>query len=323
MKLRRVIYKITLLSLACSLPIVAQLQSKNSYSNLAGAPFRMGFSSRGISFGNAVSSLTDGTVPAYYNPALLSYCQQSSFMATYGILSLDRSLNAISFMQHINPNAGFSLFILNTGISDIDGRDINGYHTETFSTSENLFGFSFALQPSTKLSIGVTIKVLYYSLYQSIKSTTAGFDVGAVYKLYDELSLGLVIQDINSKYKWDTSKLYGEEGKSTIDRFPLRRKIALAYQPHWAHITVAGEYERIEKESLVRLGAEFSPVKNFAIRSGVDEITFSRTFDPTPSFGASFRTEVFHMETEFQYTYSIERYTPNNIHYLTLYLKFL
>lgn len=302
---------------------VAQLQTENSYSSAAGAFSRMGFGARGIAMGNAMSALTDGAVPGYYNPALLPFSRQSSLTASYSFLSLDRTLNAASFTKYVHPNAGFSFFILNSDVRNIDGRDINGYHTETLSASENVFGFSFGLQPSTKLSLGITMKVLYYALYQSVSSTTVGIDFGAAYLLSDEFSLGIVLKDINSKYKWDTTKLYGEEGKSYIDRFPLRKIVSLAYKPTWFSGCITGEIEHINKELLFRFGGEVAIVPEISFRAGIDEILMTKDFDPKPAFGISLRTPLFSTETEFQYTYCLERYSPSDIHILTLFVKFL
>ena len=49
--------------------------------------------------------------------------------------------------------------------------------------SENAFLFSFGLKPASNFAFGVTAKILYYSLFEGIKSTTASVDVGAIYLL--------------------------------------------------------------------------------------------------------------------------------------------
>lgn len=60
----------------------AQLQSDNSIGGLAGAPFRMGFGSRGIGMGNALSAVTTGDLSSYYNPALTPLQTAPELMAS-------------------------------------------------------------------------------------------------------------------------------------------------------------------------------------------------------------------------------------------------
>lgn len=321
--MKRFIYNVIVILCLQSPLMLSQLQTDRSYSSSAGAALRMGFGARGIALGNTVASLIDSAVSSYYNPALLPYQQRTGFVASYGFLSLDRALNACSYSMHVKPNAGFSLFVLNTGVSNIDGRNINGYHTGMLSTSENVFGFSFGVLPSSKVSIGLSAKVYYYSLYEMVKSTTVGFDIGALYKVSDVFTVAIVVHDINSKYKWDTSQLYGEQGKSTIDRFPLRRLLSCTYSISYLSGLLAAEYEMIGKASLFRFGFETTPVSSFSFRLGIDEVMLDRSYAPKPSFGFSFRTQVFTVVTDLQYAYCIERYSPRNYHIITLALEFL
>ncbi|MCX7983297.1 MAG: hypothetical protein N3A63_00085 [Bacteroidetes bacterium] len=302
----------------------AQLQSEYSYSHRAGAATRMGFDARSIGMGNAVTAYIDSAVVSYYNPALLPYHARSSFSVTHGILSLGRSLNTFAYTMHINPNAGFSLTVLNTGVTEIDGRTINGYHTSMLSTSENMFAFSFGIQTSSRLSLGITMKIHYYHLYETVRSTTVGFDIGTLYSVSTGFHVAFVLQDINSKYRWDTSRLYGDQGKTTIDRFPLRKKLSCTYKIPALLSVLGGEYEVIGKNSLFRFGIETLPISSFSLRCGIDEIMIDRGFDPKPSIGTSFKTNILsNIVTVFQYTYCIERYSPMNFHVLTLSFEFL
>ncbi|MGB5289477.1 MAG: hypothetical protein WBN42_13405, partial [Ignavibacteriaceae bacterium] len=61
-----------------------------------GAFSRIGFGARGIGMGNAVSSITEGELVSYYNPAITPFQENNSFQAGYSFLSLDRSLNFLS-----------------------------------------------------------------------------------------------------------------------------------------------------------------------------------------------------------------------------------
>ena len=171
-------------------------QSKTSkISSDAGAFSRMGFGARGMGMGNAVSSVTEGNVVSYYNPALSVFQEGNFFQASYSFLSFDRTLNFINFTRKFQfkssdtssrkfiPVAGLSAGIINAGVSKIDGRDNQGIKTGDLSTSENQFFLSFANRFSKKLAIGIAAKFYYYRLYDKITSGGFGLDIGLLYML--------------------------------------------------------------------------------------------------------------------------------------------
>src|SRR3990172_7299301 len=199
----------------------------------AGAASRMGFAARGLAAANALSAVAAGDGISYYNPALVPYQSQPTALVSTGFLSLDRNLNYVSYVQRLKPSGGFSVSLINSVVSNIHGRNLESEPTEAYQTSENEFLFSFGVKLREDFSIGVSAKILYFSLFRDVKSTTVGFDVGLLYFPTKDWTVALVVGDINSKYKWDTSQLYGREGTTTIDKFPLRRKLAASYGPEF------------------------------------------------------------------------------------------
>jgi hypothetical protein len=307
----------------CFLTIAfSQLQNSSSIGGLAGAPMRMGFGARGIAMGNTMTTVINGDLQSYYNPAIVPFQSVPTAVAAYGILSLDRRLNYISYTQSLKPNAGFSLSIINAGVGNIDGRDRDGIHTETYSTSENAFIFSFGLKPVPRFALGVTAKILYYALFEGIKSTTAAIDVGAIYLLSQEITLGAVIQDINAKYKWETSSLYGLNGNSTVDRFPLRIRIGISWQPVKYSLILSGELEAIGSAVFSRIGSEIEIYDGVHLRGGIDQISWNSGLPAKPTLGLSFQTKLASMTPSFQYAYVFEPYSPSGIHILSLSMRF-
>ena len=230
------VFIIKILLLFLSLPFITAAQPKFSkISSLPGAFSRIGFGARGIGMGNAMSSIIEGNLVSYYNPALIVYQENNSFQTSYSFLSLDRSLNFLNFTRRFefysakdslieNPKpratAGISVGIINAGVSKIDGRDNQGIKTGDLSTSENQFFLGLANKFSDKLSIGIAIKFYYYKLYEEINTNSVGIDVGALYRVNEQWNVSLMISDINSKYKWDTSPVYELQGSTTEDKFP-------------------------------------------------------------------------------------------------------
>ena len=148
----------------------------SSMASMPGTFSRFGFGARGIGMGNAMSSVTEGNLVSYYNPALPVFQEGNSFQAGYSFLSIDRSLNFFNFTRKFDffskqdtsserkprTTAGVSAGIINAGVSNIDGRDNNGLPTGELSTSENQFFIALANRFSEKLSIGIAAKFYYY-----------------------------------------------------------------------------------------------------------------------------------------------------------------
>jgi hypothetical protein len=296
-------------------------QTSLTSAGMAGAPFRLGFGARGIGMGNSMSAITLGDINSYYNPALLPFQLDRIVLLSYGSLTFDRRLNFASYAQHVNPDAGISIGIINAGVSNIDGRDRDGQRTETYSTSENQFFLSFGVKPSSSLAIGVTTKVLYYSLYRDVSSTTVGLDFGALYSISDELHIAIVVQDVLSKYKWDTSRIYGQNGSSLDDKFPLRKRLGLSYSIQSLGVVLSTEGELMENESIVRFGAEIDLFSGLQLRGGIDQLRFAADISVKPSIGFSAQTEIGSWSPRFDYAYVFEPYSSSAMHFLTLSLK--
>ena len=318
---RNIMLLAILLSNVCA-PTLAQLQSSTSVDDHPGAPMWLGFGARGIAMGNAMTAVINGDIQAYYNPAALPFESVPTVVAAYSVLSLDRRLNYLSYTKSLKPNAGFSLSVINAGVGDIDGRDGDGVHTQTYSTSENSIMFSFGLQPVPKFSFGVTLKVLYYNFVEGMKSTTAALDIGALYLLTDEFTLGAVVQDINAKYKWDSSPLYGINGNSSVERFPLRKQIGITWSPSKYSLLISGEFEAIGSATFVRIGSEIEIYDGVQLRGGIDQIALNADLPAKPTLGISVQTKLSTWTPAFQYTYVFEPYSPSGIHILSFSLKF-
>ncbi len=297
-------------------------QSLSRLGGLPGAPLRMGFGAEGMGFANAFTATPNDAIVGYYNPALVPFQARPTVLASVGFLPLDRSLNFVSFSRSLPPSAGVSLALLNSGVSEIDGRDSDGRPTQSYSTSENAFLLSFGLMVHPSVAIGISTKILYYRLYTDISSTTVGFDFGAAVVLTTEWTLGLSVQDIGSKYKWDTSKLYGLNGNATTDFFPVRKKIGVSYRPQEIPGMASSEIEFIARTVLLRVGLQFSPHEQFTIRGGLDQYNFSENVAAKPTIGFSTNTNITTFTALLSYAYVFEPYSPGGIHMISIGAQF-
>ena len=300
---------------------------------MPGAFSRMGFGARGIGMGNAMSAVTEGNLVSYYNPALSAFQDGNLFQTSYSFLALDRSLNFISFTKRFDfssknkaqkRSAGISLGIINSGVGNIDGRDNEGVQTGNLSTSENQFFIGFANRFSERLSIGLSAKFYYYKLYKNVSATSVGLDLGALYMFNEHLNLSLMISDINSKYKWDSSPLYGQSGTITEDKFPLLKKIGVSYSEKSIGLIAAVEYENSNGgTNIIRGGAEYNIIDKLFIRAGIDQFNLSNSdFPAKPAFGFSYFKDFDNITVGVDYAFMVEQYSNQDRHIVGLSVNF-
>lgn len=299
-------------------------------SSMPGAFSRMGFGARGMGMGNAMSAVKYGSIVSYYNPALSAFQEKNNFHTSYSILSLDRSLNFLNFTKTFpfgtkkNENgesvprsiAGFSAGIINAGVSDIPAYDNSGVKYDDLSTSENQFFFSVSNRFSEKLAVGIAFKFYYYKLYEDITSTSLGFDIGALYSLNDNITISGVLTDINTKYKWDTSDIYGTDGKATEDKFPLLKKLGVAYKFDNPKLIASVEIESSNAETtFLRFGAEYNIFESLYLRGGMDKWNLQNSdFPVRPSFGFSYFYTLNNFVAGIDYAFVIEPYSSSDQH---------
>lgn len=304
----------------------------------AGAFSRMGFGARGIGMGNAMSSVTTGNLVSYYNPAVSPYQENNSFQTGYSFLSLDRSLNFLSFTRKFDfysskdtsadrkpaSTAGISFGIINSGVSGIDGRDNNGLQTGELSTSENQVFLSVSNRFSKKLSLGIAVKFYYYKLYEEITSSALGLDIGALYKVNDNWNVSLMLSDINSKYDWDSAPVYEKKGLTTTDKFPLLKKVGVSFYKPEIKLVTAIEFENSNAgTNIIRFGAEYNIYENLFLRGGLDQFNLSNTeAGVKPSLGFSYSKLLGDWMIGVDYAFMMEQYSSSDRHIIGLNIIF-
>ena len=331
--MKKIFFQIIFLS-----AIVSAQSTVSDISSMSGAFSRMGFGARGMGMGNAMSAVTEGNLVSYYNPALASFQQGNSFQTSYSILSLDRSLNFLNFTRRFELGkkqdaegntkprsvAGISIGLINAGVSNIDARDSEGRKTGDISTSENQFFVALANRFSEKLSIGIAFKFYYYKLYENLTTSGLGFDLGALYSLNEKMTLSFMLSDINSKYEWDTGKIYGTSGSITKNKFPLLKKIGFSYKFDEPKIIAAVEFENSNGgTNILRAGGEYNIYENLFLRAGIDKLNLSNfDFPARPTFGFSYFHLLNSLKIGFDYAFVIEPYSSGSQHIVGINVNF-
>lgn len=290
----------------------------------AGAFARMGFGARGLGMGNAMTGVVSGELNSHYNPAVTPFAEHRYGTAAYGFLSLDRSLNFLSYTQSVKPTAGIAFGIIISGVGEIDGRDRDGAHTSTYSTSENQFFLTFANRLHEDFALGITVKLYHNKLFEGLSVTSIAFDFGALLRVNDRLSVGAAVQDLRARYKWDTSKIYKQAGNTTTDEFPMLRRVGVAYRLPNDYGVVSADFQNSDQgTNSFRFGAEVPLTQNVSLRGGVDRIEPDRPSENVkPSLGFSFEREVGKYNTSLNYAYVFESFAPGGIHMVALSVRF-
>ena len=317
------------------LVILLSILSASAYAQLggyAGVFTRMGFGARGISMGNAMTSVTTGDVVGYYNPAVSPFVDEHQINLSYSFLSFDRSLNFLSYTKNFKlpkqseGGAGVTFSVINSGVSNIDGRDADGFHTDYYSTSENQFLFAPAIKVSDKVAIGFGFKFYYSKLFDGVTTTSFGFDLGGLYKVNDKINVGLTVKDINSKYQWNTSDLYGAQfGNTTKDKFPVLYTLGVSYLLPKGVGVASADFEVSNKKSqILRMGLELTPVKAISIRAGFDRFDFTsndKFGNSDIMFGVGYQKELTNFIVGIDYAFVMEPYANKPLQTLTAVFK--
>jgi opacity protein-like surface antigen len=161
-------------------------------------------------------------------------------------------------------------------------------------------------------------------LYDEITTTSVGLDIGALYKVNDKFNVALMISDVNSKYKWNTNVIYGDEGIPTTDKFPLLMKIGISYQNKESRITAGVDFENSSVNSnVIRAGIEYNLFEGFYLRGGIDQYDLSNEDRPAkPALGFSFLKNFGDIVVGVDYAFMVEQYSPQDRHIVGVNVNF-
>lgn len=336
----RIIRSVLIVVLLCGAVRPARAQAVGTFA-------RMGFGARGMAMGNAL--VADGLRDAspYYNPALAPYASGQSLEASAALMSFDRELQFLQFATPLEPSAGLAVGLIHAGVSNIDGRDASGYHTRSYSTDEFAVFLAFGTHLSKRITAGVGLQLFRSDLLEDVSAVnTLGIDAGLTYSANDRLRLGLAVDDLLARYSWDTSTLYGSEGKTTSDRFPLRIRIGASYRLLDGQAQITAEYEsrttsfehRTRVVQIVgdrpqevnestrstiqdhhaRFGLEYVLSDILTLRGGVDRIGYDVLDGIMPSAGFMVEQPVGPLGLRGEYAFLREPYGTGSMHLITL-----
>ncbi len=251
----------------------ATLVSANNIAGYSGSFLRMGTSARSMAMGSAFTAEIDDGFAAYHNPAAPAMFSRPRVSVIHHALPLDRQLTAVGLGAKLPPSGGVSLAVLRAATTGIEGRTSAGQKTGLLTTSELALFIGFAQQIKPWLAVGANLKIMYHYLplnSDNLKGNGSGFDIGVLIRLPKDRRIGLVVQDLNSGYHWNSGNVFAEGGPYK-DVFPAIYRLGLSTPVKMFRVTVdAGAYMdgKTYLAPLIRAGAEYTYRDQYYMRAG-------------------------------------------------------
>jgi len=320
------------------------LTTFEAYAQAPASFSRLGFGARGVALGNAL--VADSSASPYYNPALAPFATRQNLTASIGQLSLDRDLQFIEFRTPLQ-RAGIAIGLTHAVVSDIDGRNNAGFHTQNFSTSEFAGFLAFGLKFGSRVTGGIGLQFFRSDLFEGLAPVNSiGVDFGVTVRVWKDLRIGLVLDDLLARFSWDTSDLFSSGGKSSSDRFPVRVRLGASklvyndrvqllaeYEARFSDVEIIGstvdllgdspaqflESSRLTVRSdLFRAGAQFSLADALDVYAGIDRTSGGAGAAFRPAAGFSVDQSLGNLGVNLGYTFAAEPHGLGSAHYILL-----
>ena len=271
----------------------------------SGGFLRMGTTARSIAMGSGFTAELDKGFPNFHNPAWSAFLIQRHFGSSYSNLTFDRRLASTSIAFALPPTAGVGLAWVYGGVNNIQGRYSTGMKSTKMQTGENALIITFAQRIVPWIAVGTNFKILRYDLpiteSDQISGSGIGFDIGILVKTGTYTTLGIMIQDINSNYQWDTNEVYAQGGPYK-ELFPTIYRVGSRYNNKG--LIIVGDMGIITDHKTYtglqpRLGVEYSFLDQYFFRGGYGNGRIS--------FGLGYQYELFkNKDSQIDYAFSLD-----------------
>jgi len=186
-----------------------------SQAKYAGEFIAIGVGGRALGLGGAYTALANDVTAGYWNPAGLAALAYPEIALMHderfgGLVNYDYGAVAVP----VGPKSTLALSVIRLGVDDIantssawvgdlnnnglpDANEIDYSKITSFNASEWAFYLSYARTSGDRLSIGGNLKVLRHRI-GGAAATGIGFDIAALYRATDRLTLGANFQDVTT-----------------------------------------------------------------------------------------------------------------------------
>ena len=273
---------------------LCETAAANNAAGQAAAFLRLPTGARPAGMGYAFTGVADDINALYFNPGGLYKIKGKQVDLMYSLMSFDRVHHKEAFVWG-GEHGTLGMMLTGFSLSDIDGRDLAGNPTETFSTSDLAATLGYGYEVSPILGVGANLKYIHQSI-QSSRATGYGLDMGLLLSVPVGSSktnfwrLGLSVSNVGSTIVWDTLS----EHK---DRVPFTGRLGTSLDVDFDSYKLLGTFDVIQTkdETLeMRGGVEVWFNRIFALRVGLSpgaEQSFQRL-----NVGSSLRLNRFQID---------------------------
>lgn len=269
---------------------------------------KLGVGGRALGMGEAYSAAATDPTAAFYNPAALSWLNNSQILLMHKEWIQGVKTDYIGAMTSWKTfRFGFSVNA--TNVNDIELRSNPGQPVGTFSARNGAIGFSMALIIDPSVSVGITTKYLYEKILVE-EASGLGVDLGASYRTPWNLKLAAAFLNLGS-----LNELASES--STLPRmFRAGGAYDFRLESFDASLTIASDIVSITNasETHLHLGAEIDYHRTFAVRVGYQTGYEAKNV----SAGVGFRYGIFNVD----YAFVPFRYDLGTTHTFSLGIEF-
>lgn len=225
----------------------------------AGAFLRLGVGARALSMGGAFVAVANDPSATFWNPAGLYQIRNFQFEFMNMRMPLDRTMNFFSGVIPVKNIVTVGVSWIGLNVSNIEGRTGNTTQPEyVFSNTQNGFLISVGKSVNPSLALGGSFKFIRTSL-DTDSATGFGFDGGILFRATNEVSVGVMVQDIGTDLRWNGGFTEG---------IPLTLKFGAAMKILNYGLIAADVHKTLHDSPEFHFGGELFIADSFPIRLG-------------------------------------------------------
>ncbi|MFN8587707.1 MAG: PorV/PorQ family protein [Candidatus Eisenbacteria bacterium] len=274
---------------------------------------RISIGARATGLGESFVAVANDPSAIFWNPAGLASLQRREAAFSHVDWPADISYEHFTLVQpsqKLGGSVAFQVGLLSTDIEET--TELMPFGTgRTFTYSDFLVGGAYARRWTDKLLVGAGLKYVHEDLGKDVGGPTTSavlFDVGSIFYLgLGSVRIATALTNFGSELKPSGSWISPYTGeKRSYDGYdpPLNFRYGLAFEPienAKSRLTYSLEVNQpADNQRLLKMGAEWSYLRQFAVRSGYNFQADALKF----SAGAGFMADLGQKRVNLDYAYT-------------------
>jgi len=264
--------------------VYAQTGGNNTYEFL-----NLSTSARVAAMGGNILSVKDNDLNlAFQNPAVMDSSMSKTLVLNYVPYFLDIKYGYVAYAHQFKKLGTFSAGIHYVDYGTFIRADYTGAQTGTFGASEYSFNLAYSRPVYTRVSAGITLKVIYSKL-EELTSTGIAADLGIIYtNVNNNFGIAATLKNIGSQLSTYTPGNHEpipfeiQLGTSyRLPKAPLRLSLTLQHLEKfnltYINTNKAGETDPITGETIEQKISLFEKIGRHVIIGG--EILITQNFN--------------------------------------------